>query len=523
MKPARWSRLTQFITNKGLVLSRDLLRIRGLAPLLKSTWFWRLVRVALLGLFVALIAYGRHHHGIPGVVAPDPLLYTNLATFGFWVLWMMGLVFVALLFGRLWCSFCPLGWLNGLVSRVGLRLPLPGALKNQYPVTLVLIVLQVVVYLLAIHRFPDYTAMLLSTTLGLVVLSGLLFRQRSFCRLFCPAGAVLALYARVAPFELRVRQASVCDSCESRRCVSGQSYWRRFSLGRGIFFWQSLRPECPVDLLPGQLSDASGCTLCLHCVQNCEHDNLKLGRRFWLAELGRTGLTPSETLFVLVLLGMVTANFSKVNVPLREILFWLPQQTALLLGWQSFGYAALAAIWICLPLPLALLLPGSLVLGLRGLSCSIQPAGKTPEDFQSDLPATVHRDSFLGSLGALALPFIPLILTAHLILALVKLNAKGGYLPLVFQDPGGVQSYLAMQVMHTISPPGALVALDGFKWIILALLLGGYVCSLVAARRVARVRFEGRAAGFYIAASALGLSISACLFLDTVIRWLFIR
>ena len=188
-----------------------------------------------------MIAYGWHHHAIPGVKAPDPLMYTNLANYGLWVLWLMGVVMVALLFGRLWCSFCPLGWLNGLVAKAGLKRRLPNGLNNQFMVTSVLIGLQLAVYLLSIHRFPDYTAILLSMTLGLTILSGLIFRQRAFCKLFCPAGAVLALYGRVAPFQLRVRQQSQCDSCDSQRCVSGEHYWLRFGLGRGVFYWHSQR------------------------------------------------------------------------------------------------------------------------------------------------------------------------------------------------------------------------------------------------------------------------------------------
>lgn len=477
----------------------------------------------MLALLLAMIAFGWHHHAIPGVGAADPLMYTNLATYGFWVLWMMGVVLLALIFGRLWCSFCPLGWLNGAVAKLGLKLPLPEGLKNHYPATAALVGLQVVVYLLAIHRYPDYTAVLLSLSLGLALICGLLFRQRAFCRLFCPAGAVLALYGRVAPFELRTGKPSVCGECSSRRCVSQQSYWKRYGLGRAVLYWNGCRPGCPMDLEPARLTDEGGCTLCLHCVHHCEHDNLRLGFRSPAAELGRSPLSPSETLFTLVLLGMITANLSKVNVPLREVLFAVPERAALLLGWQASGYGVVATLWTCLLLPLILLLPALAVFGLRGLRAEEQPPGVAPEHFEAALPPKVRRGSALGALGYLLLPFIPLVLTAHLILALVKLNAKGGYLPLVLQDPQGVQSYLAMEVMHTLTQPESLFPLAGFKWLILGSLLAGYACSLMAARQVARAGYEVRESRWFLAASALGLSIFGGLYLHTVIRWLFIR
>ncbi len=75
----------------------------------------------------------------PGVDVRDPLMYTNFTTFNLWVLWMMGMVVVALLLGRSWCTVCPVGWLNGVVSRFGLRRELPAWLNNFVPVTLVLV------------------------------------------------------------------------------------------------------------------------------------------------------------------------------------------------------------------------------------------------------------------------------------------------------------------------------------------------------------------------------------------------
>ncbi len=60
-------------------------------------------------------------------------------------------------------------------------------------------------------------------------------------------------------------------------------------------------------------------------------------------------------------------------------------------------------------------------------------------------------------LGRLALSLLPLVLSAHLALALVKLNAKLGYLPLALQDPSGVKSFLAINVMQTLTPPGVLI------------------------------------------------------------------
>jgi hypothetical protein len=498
---------------------KNLFEIRGLGRILLSAWTWRLVHLLCLVLLLVMAAYGWRHHAIPGVPVKDPLMYTNLATYFFWVLWIMGVVFVALLFGRGWCSVCPLGWLNGLVSRFGLKLALPGWLGNFVPVTLTLVALQLAVYFLAVHRYPDLTASLLALMILLAVLAGLLFRKRAFCTLLCPAGAVFGLYARVAPFQLRVADPDVCACCESRDCISGKSLWRRFTLGRGVFFWETRRPDCPVDLVPAAIEDSATCTLCLHCARNCEKGNILLGRRPWLEDLGKGGLSPSETLFFLVLFGMLTANFSKVYVELREAIFWVPQKISLQLGWEAGGFYLLAALWVALVLPLLLMLPGYLALRLSELTADVAD----PAAFDVRRPAAGSPAGFWTIMGRLALPFIPLVLAAHVVLAVVKLNAKGGYLPYVLADPTGVRSYLAMNVMHTVQAPGVLIPLDVLKWIVLTLVAGGYLLSLAAARRAGRGLYGGRSAKGYLAASAIGVSLVASLYGAIVIRWLFIR
>lgn len=496
----------------------NLLEIRGLGRLLLSPWTFRLLRTAFLVLLLAMAAFGWHHHGIPGVAVKDPLMYTNLATHLFWGWWMMGIVFLALLFGRGWCAVCPVGWVNDLFTRIGLRRPLPSWLRGFVPVTLTLVALQVAVYLLAIHRYPDHTALLLALMLLLAAGAGLLWRGRAFCSLLCPAGAVLGLYARVAPLELRVKDAEICAACTGKECISGGKRWTRLALGGAVLFWHGQRPECPAGLVPAQIRDSASCSLCLNCARNCGNGNISLKRRPWLADLGKGPLAPGETFFFLVLLGMITANFSKVYVDLREALFWAPQSVALLLGWEGTGYYVLAALWVSLVVPFLLLLPGFLALRLGDLRVCLSGAPEAPSSV--DIPS---RPGFWETAGALALPFIPLVLAAHLALAVVKLNAKGGYLPFVLGDPAGVKSYLALNVVNTMSPPGVLISLDILKWIVLALVLGGWTLSLAAARRASSglsPRFSPR---FYVVASALGVTSTAALYLATVVRWLFIR
>ncbi len=213
--------------------------------LLRSPWTLRLCRLLLLALLLGMILLGWNHHDIAGVPAADPLMYTHGTSHLFWVCWMMGGAILAVVAGRFWCAICPLGWVNELSGRIGLRRRLPSALASKIPVALVLMGLQLLVYGFAIHRYPDYTAWLLGTSLCLAIVLGLLFFGRSFCHLLCPAGALFGLYAPLSLLGLRVRDKSRCRSCTQRSCVATQRFWGRFHLGQAQLFWPMRRPGCP--------------------------------------------------------------------------------------------------------------------------------------------------------------------------------------------------------------------------------------------------------------------------------------
>ena len=131
----------------------------------------------------------------------------------------------------------------------------------------------------------------------------------------------------------------------------------------------------------------------------------------------------------------------------------------------------------------------------------------------------------MSFLGRLALPLIPLVLSAHFALAIVKLNAKFGYLPLALQDPSGVKSFLAINVMQTLAPPGVLVPLDILKWVIVVILLSGFVLSALAARAAAKAGSKGQDGMDrpFMLAALVSLVILSWFYGSTVVEWLFVR
>jgi ferredoxin-type protein NapH len=117
--------------------------------------------------------------------------------------------------------------------------------------------------------FPYY--LMGQTDLSWIRLGVLLFvlllavvSMRSFCKLFCPIGAILAIFNRFSALSLRYEQSN-CPSCQI--CLS----------------------KCPMDIKMEQLrapgnpeevhTAPSECILCLNCTQNCPKSGLSWN--FW--------------------------------------------------------------------------------------------------------------------------------------------------------------------------------------------------------------------------------------------------
>jgi hypothetical protein len=261
----------------------------------------------------------------------------------------------------------------------------------------------------------------------------------------------------------------------------------------------------------------------MNCVQTCCNDNIKLGFRGLPGDLRRGLLAPGEAFFFLVLLGLLTANFSKVYVDLREAVFWLPENLALSLGWDAAGFYPLAVIWIGLLFPLLLLVPGMLVY-LVG-QVKVQSYEDKPQDAEvRGQEKAFSLRSLMLLVGRFALAVLPLVLSAHLALAVVKLNAKLGYLPLALQDVTGVKSFLAINTMRTLPPPGVMVSLDIVKWVVAAILVAGAVFAVLAAKVVASgPEPERKTDKAFLLASMLTILILCGFYGATVVEWLFVR
>ncbi|MCR5756304.1 MAG: 4Fe-4S binding protein [Selenomonas sp.] len=200
-----------------------------------------------------------------GVALTDPLTAMEITLAGksfHPVLWLsaLPLIIVALLFGRVFCSYvCPLNLLLEL---------LPGTLterksqNSQLPIYILAMVLLLSLLIsIPVHNTlsPVYAMMhvllfglgIEAILLGIVLLMALTLGRKSWCRLLCPLGAVYGLLGIKRRLFLQV---------DPHKCIHCQKCLRACSMGT----------------VPGSSNwrDVYNCTNCGDCVDACEQQAL---------------------------------------------------------------------------------------------------------------------------------------------------------------------------------------------------------------------------------------------------------
>ncbi|HEY4691468.1 MAG TPA: 4Fe-4S binding protein [Anaerolineae bacterium] len=257
-------------------------------PLLRSRWPQFVIRaIALAGLVLAIVA------GLIGT----PVGSRNFGIVFVWIAWWALLMLIAVpLFGRGWCSICPIPlpgeWLqNGAVlGPRGRGL----TLGRRWPRRLRNIWLQnglftlVALFSLVVLTQPGVTALVLAAFFVVAIATSLIYERRAFCRYLCPVGGFIGLYSQLAPIEVRVKDMSVCAAHTLKTCYTGNAD------GYG----------CPWQVFPGSLVKNTYCGTCMECLRTCPHDNVAVNLRSFGADLlNPTGRRIDEAFKAFILLG----------------------------------------------------------------------------------------------------------------------------------------------------------------------------------------------------------------------------
>ena len=418
----------------------DVLAARSLRWLWRSPAFPVTLQALAFAALVALIAIG---FGVGAGRSPDELMTlrkTNLTSLVVWGLWWPGMIAVALAFGRAWCTVCPMELANRIGDAVARKVGWPRArlgklLRAGWMTVILYLVLQLLVAGVSMHRVPHYTAILLLVLLGGALVTGLVFRQpRSFCKAFCPAGALLSVYGRYTPVQLEVRDPSVCERCPTKDCIRNENRFR-FD-----------KRSCPSLLRPFHRDASDGCVLCLQCAKVCPYDNMGVGLVSADAPVRKKALLkPYEAAFVMVALGFVAHEVIGEVKWLDSVFHFVPERLATLATAVSFGW--LEALWFLVLFPLVV---WGAIAGVGYL------AG--------------HRTGLRSLLLAAATGAAPVVAVAHLAKAAAKIASWGGFLPLSLRDPQGLHT-LERLGDGSLTAPVAMVSLSVLGWVMLAAVL----------------------------------------------------
>ncbi len=228
----------------------DALRIPLLGTFLKYRHARMLLQIPLLLLALVLL--------IDGFRGPQ-VAPMNLAGVLPWIHWR-GLLVVGLLSaGNVFCLACPFLLPRTLARRwLPARRSWPRRLRSKW-----LAVVLVAVFLWAYEAFalwdsPWLTAWIIAGYFVAAFLIDGLFKGASFCKYVCPIGQFNFLLSLASPWEIKVRDAAVCASCQTRDCIRGRA---------GI-------PGCELNLYQQRKSSNLDCTFCLDCIHACPHDNI---------------------------------------------------------------------------------------------------------------------------------------------------------------------------------------------------------------------------------------------------------
>lgn len=404
----------------------DLLRYGPLRAVLRWGGFPYVCQALLLALFVMLAVLGWGWHAPEGVPAK---LYaknhvTNLAV---WGLWWPSMIWLAVLFGRVWCAVCPLELVSNVTERLGRRRGVRQRVLGRWlrggALTVVLyLLLQLLVAGASLHRVPAYTSIFLWSVLALAAVVGLLWRDRAFCRGFCPVGVLLRTYGRGGCLAIRPTVPAACGGCESKGCV--------LAARRALPDARS----CPSLLNPAKLDESTDCLLCGQCLKSCGPQNMGLFLRpLFAAHDARDALASwPVTVFVMLASGFVLSEIC-AEWPAAQALFQhLPEQAAATIGWEA-GAGWIEGLWTLLVVPVVLWA------ALGGVTMVLGGA----------------RNLF-DAWRRLALPVAVVVAAAHMSKGLAKVTSWIGHLPYALHQPDGVATSLAMAAKELARPAPVL-------------------------------------------------------------------
>lgn len=270
----------------------ELTRGRWLRRAMKSRWFQPAFQIPVVIVFVTVIVAGLIGSQQPG---------RNIAPVLTWNIWWIGLVFLVLFFGNLWCFVCPWtaipDWVmrRSVTSTEKIR-----SLGEKYPrfklwMWPAIVLFATVTWLEIVYDAANRPWLTSLMAIGMVALSWILlvvYERKAMCRWVCFVGRVSGQYAMMGMLELRRRSDAICKACRTKDCFHGRE-------GVGL--------PCPTHEFMGAMNDNQYCTLCTECVKSCPHDNIALRVRSSGADILHPHRSKPDEAYMALLVFIVSA------------------------------------------------------------------------------------------------------------------------------------------------------------------------------------------------------------------------
>jgi len=188
-----------------------------------------------------------------------------------WILLWPILPVLFLLFGRLWCSVCPLSRVSDEVQKkAGLHMKVPKILQN-YGVWIIIFAFIIITWLdsiAGIVESPIHTGYLLLFVFTGAVLMGAVFEKRAWCRYLCFLGGLSSNYSMSSALELRTN-SEICKTCKTPVCYKGTEKVE----------------GCSMFEYPRTMDSNRFCNFCSNCIKACPHDAIRITPRPPTSEL----------------------------------------------------------------------------------------------------------------------------------------------------------------------------------------------------------------------------------------------
>jgi polyferredoxin len=268
----------------------------------------------------------------------------NFGSVMVWIFLWPILPVLFLLFGRLWCSVCPMSRVSDEVQKkVGLQKKVPKFLQ-KYGVWVVIVAFLIITWLdtiFGIVESPRNTGYLLLFVFAGVVFMGALFEKRAWCRYLCFLGGLSSNYSMSSALELRA-DSETCKTCKTPLCYKGTEKVE----------------GCSMFEYPRTMDSNRFCNFCSNCIKNCPHDAVRITPRpptseLWFIKKPRF----EESFLATALIGIVVSQTVVMLEVWGPFMKWFESTT----GITDFTFAWTVIFTGAMLIPLVLMLVSSFI------------------------------------------------------------------------------------------------------------------------------------------------------------------